>query len=47
MEKEPEHARELATELEALLPHLPNGKSRQIAEIQVKPAVSKPKAFAS
>lgn len=36
MLKEADHAHEAATELEALISHLPNEKSRQLAQIQAK-----------
>jgi hypothetical protein len=36
MIKEADHAHEVATELEALIPLLPVEKSRQLAQLQVK-----------
>jgi hypothetical protein len=36
MLKQADHAQRAATELEALVLLLPNGKSRQLAELQVK-----------
>jgi hypothetical protein len=36
MLKRADQAQEAAIELEALVSHLPNGKSRQLAELQVK-----------
>lgn len=36
MLKEADHAHEAATELEALVPLLPSGKSRQLAQLQIK-----------
>jgi hypothetical protein len=34
--READHAHEVAAELEALVPFLPNGKSRQLAQFHVK-----------
>jgi hypothetical protein len=45
MLKEAQHAQEAATELEALVSLLPNGKSRQLAEVQVKASHKQAKDF--
>ena len=45
MEKEAEHAHELATELEALILLLPNEKSRQLAQSQTKTSNKQAKEF--
>jgi hypothetical protein len=45
MLKEADHAQEAATELEALAPVLPNEKSRQLAELQVKASHKQAKEF--
>jgi hypothetical protein len=45
MEKQAEHAQSAATELEALLQHLPNGKTRQLAGEQIKASRKQAKEF--
>jgi hypothetical protein len=45
MENEADHAREVATELEALVPLLPSGKSRELAQVQVKASHKQSKEF--
>jgi hypothetical protein len=45
MLKRAEQAQEAATELEALVSLLPNGKSRQLAELQVKASHKQAKDF--
>jgi ribosomal protein S12 len=45
MLKAADQAREVATELEALDPHLPNEKSRQLAHLQVKASHNQAKEF--
>jgi hypothetical protein len=47
MLKEADHAREVATELEALAPILTTENSRQLAQIQIKASTSNPKSFAN
>ena len=47
MIREADHAHEAATELEALVSLLPSGKSRELAQLQVKAEVTnKPRTFA-
>jgi hypothetical protein len=45
MLKQAGHAQEAATELEALVSLLPNGKSRQLAELQAKASHKQAKDF--
>jgi hypothetical protein len=45
MLKQADHAREAAIELEALVPQMPNEKSRQLAELQVKASHKQAKEF--
>lgn len=45
MLKEADHARELATELEALVPMLTTEKSRQLAQVQIKTSHRQAKEF--
>ena len=45
MLKQAGHAQEAATELEALVSLLPNGKSRQVAELQAKASHKQAKDF--
>jgi hypothetical protein len=45
MLKQADHARELATELEALVPVLTTEKSRQLADIQIKASHKQAKEF--
>jgi hypothetical protein len=45
MIREADHAREVATELEALVSLLPSGKSRRLAQIQVKASHKQAKEF--
>ena len=45
MTREADHAHEVATELEALVSLLPSGKSRQLAQIQVKASHKQAKEF--
>ena len=45
MIREADHAREVATELEALVAHLSNEKSRQLAQLQVKASHKQSKDF--
>lgn len=45
MIKEADHAHEVATELEALVSRLPNGKARQLAQLQVKASHQQAKDF--
>ena len=45
MLKSADQAQEAATELETLVPLLPNGKSRQLAELQVKASHQQAKDF--
>ena len=45
MTTEADHAHEVATELEALVSLLPSGKSRQLAQIQVKASHKQVKEF--
>ena len=45
MLKEADHARELATELEALVPMLTTEKSRQLAQVQIKTSQRQAKEF--
>ena len=45
MEKQAEHAHTVATELEALVALLPNEKSRQLAQEQVKESHKRAKEF--
>jgi hypothetical protein len=43
--REASHARQAATELEALVPLLPSDKSRQLAQLQVKSSHKQAKNF--
>jgi hypothetical protein len=45
MLREADHAHEVATELEALVTLLPNGKSQQLAHLQVKASHQQAKDF--
>jgi hypothetical protein len=45
MLKQAEHAHELATELEALVPILTTEKSRQLAQLQIKASHKQAKEF--
>ena len=45
MIREADHAQEAATELEALVSRLPNEKSRQLAQLQVKASHKQAKDF--
>jgi hypothetical protein len=45
MEKQAGHAQEAAIELEALVPEMPNEKSRQLAQLQVKESHKQAKEF--
>ena len=45
LEKEAEHAHEAATELKALVSLLPGGKSRQLAQLQIKSSHKQAKEF--
>ena len=45
MLKEADHAREVATELEGLVPHLTTENSRQLAQVQVKTSHKQSKEF--
>jgi hypothetical protein len=45
MIKEADHAHQVAIELEALVPLMPNEKSRQLAQIQVKASHKQAKEF--
>lgn len=45
MLKGADQAHEAATELEALVSHLPNGNSRQLAELQIKASHKQAKDF--
>jgi hypothetical protein len=45
MLKQADHAREAAIELEALVPQMPNEKSRQLAELQAKASHKQAKEF--
>jgi hypothetical protein len=45
MEKQAGYSTEAAVELEALVPLMPNGKSRQLAELQVKASHHRAKEF--
>jgi hypothetical protein len=45
MIREADHAREAATELEALVPLLPSEKSRQLAQLQAKASHKQAKEF--
>ena len=45
MLKEADHAREVATELEALAPILPTENSRQLAQVQIKASHKLAKEF--
>jgi hypothetical protein len=45
MIREADHAREVATELEALVSLLPSGKFRQLVQIQVKASHKQAKEF--
>ena len=45
MLKQADHARELATELEALVPVLTTEKSRQLADVQIKASHKQAKEF--
>jgi hypothetical protein len=45
MLKEADHAREVATELESLVPHLTTENSRQLAHLQIKASHKQSKEF--
>jgi hypothetical protein len=45
MERWAEHAHAVATELEALVPRLPNEKTRQLAQLQVKASHQQAREF--
>ena len=45
MIREADHAREVATALEALVPQLPHEKSRQLAEREIKASHQRAKDF--
>ncbi len=45
MLKEADHAHELATELDALAPHLTTDNSRQLAHLQIKASHKQAKEF--
>ncbi len=45
MLKEADHARELATELEGLVPHLATENSKQLAQLQMKTSHKQAKDF--
>jgi hypothetical protein len=45
MSKEADHAREVATELEALVPILTTENSRQLAQLQIKASHKQAKEF--
>lgn len=45
MDRESQHARETATELEALVLVLPSEKSQQLAQVQVKESHKKAREF--
>ena len=45
LEKEADHAHEIATELEALVLQLPSEKSRQLAHLQIKASHKLAKEF--
>jgi phage-related protein len=45
MEKQAEHAHTAATELEALVSHLPNEKTRQLAQAQAKASHKQAREF--
>ena len=43
--RESDHAREIATELEALVDHLPAGNPKQLAQVQIKASHKQSKEF--
>jgi len=45
MLREADHAKEVATELEALVTLLPSGKSRELAQLQIKASHKQAKDF--